>query len=877
MIWWSTSHDVKEGVEVTTKLMSPEQFFGYRLGSDRKIARWDRIVEYYYHLASASDRIKVQEIGKSTEGNPFLLVVISAPENLANLEHLRQVNLKISDPRGLTEEHVKALINEGRAVVCQSMSLHGNEIGGTQMSPELAHDLVSSVCEDDLRILKNVIFLLVPCFNPDGQIMITDWYDKYLGTEYEGSGMPWLYQKYTGHDNNRDAFMLNIPESQHVAKILFRDWIPQVYQDHHHMGSNGIRFYIAPYSDPIRPNADPLVWREISWYGSHMAYKLEEAGKAGVIGGSHWSAWGHLGFHRITVFHNIAGLLTESASAKMATPMYVHPNQLVGCDAKTHPRYEAQTNFPNPWPGGWWRLRDIVEQQKISSWALLDIAARYRETVLRNAYVKAKHQTDAGRQAKPIAYVIPREQHDPLTALRLVRLLLDQGVEVKVARAQFEAGGRVYPAKSHVVFLDQPKMGLIKVLLARTLYPDAYWTRNPDGSPMVYDLAADAVPEYMGVTVTPVDDCCSGDFEVVTEPAWTASTPCTACAPCVPCSSRAADEAKAGYVLDGRLNDSFTTVGHLVRAGATVSRLDAPVCAGQKALPAGAFYIQGDLRESQECGRLAKLAPYLHGVSHTPAVAMHKTGYLRVGVYQRYWGGNMDEGWTRYVFDRFGIPYVTLMDADFQHDLREKVDVLVLPSDRKALIIGPDKIDRNDPAARPFARVRDTVVPPEYRSGIGKEGASAIKEFARGGGRLVALDHASEFAIDVLGLKVRNVVAGMDFRSFYCHGSTLCVKVDNTHPVGYGMPRDAFVFNLDSPTFDIYETFSAEDYDIIAQYPERDVLQSGWLIGEDKIAGKAALVAAQVGKGQAILFGFRPQFRGQTHGTYKLLFNCLLE
>ncbi|MEM3056895.1 MAG: M14 family zinc carboxypeptidase, partial [Candidatus Bathyarchaeia archaeon] len=232
------------------KVTPPEEFFGFRLGSDGKIARWDRIVEYFRLLERQSEEIKVIDMGPSTEGNPFLLVIISSANNLMNLERLRQINLRLSDPRGVSEEEAERLIKEGRAVICQSMSLHATEIGGTQMAPELAYDLLTRDDEETRRIKENVIFLMVPCFNPDGQIMVTDWYNKWLGTEYEGCDLPWLYHKYVGHDNNRDAFMTNMIESRYMAQILFRDWIPQAYQDHHHMGSYGARLYVAPYCEP---------------------------------------------------------------------------------------------------------------------------------------------------------------------------------------------------------------------------------------------------------------------------------------------------------------------------------------------------------------------------------------------------------------------------------------------------------------------------------------------------------------------------------------------------------------------------------------------------------------------------------------------------
>jgi hypothetical protein len=848
-------HTGERSMPVNSKITSPEKFFGFRLGSDRKMARWDRIVEYFYLLEKESDCIKVVEMGKSTEGNPFMAVFISSADNLANLEHYRQVNAKIADPRGIPEHEIKELIKEGKAVVCQTMSLHATEIGGTQMAPELAYDLLACESDDNLCILNNVISIIVPSFNPDGQIMVTDWYNKCLGTEYEGTGLPWLYHKYAGHDNNRDAFAQNLVESRYVAKLLLTDWHPQAYQDHHHMGSYGARLYLAPYSDGIRPHADPLVWREDEWFGAHMAYTLEEHGKTGILNGAQYPGWGHYGFHWLTTHHNIAGMLTESASAKLATPLYIHPHQLRGASPKTMPTYEAQTNFPHPWPGGWWRLRDIVEQQKIAAWALLDICAKYKEKVLWNAYLKAKRQTERGAKGTPVAYAIRPCQHDPLTALKLVNLMLLQGLEVKEAKESFQVAGRVYPKGTYIVSLDQPKMGVAKNLLGRTFYPDNYWTRNPDGSPIMYDTATDTIGEFMGVEVLPIEQAFEADLEVIT------SVPMSVCQV----------QEDVGYYLDSRFNDSFLAVNRLLKHGAKVSRVGEPVEVTGEKLGPGAFYIENGPGILDVVGAISKDLGVRFIASSQAPVEKTEIKNLRVGMYQRYYGGNMDEGWTRLLLEKFEFPYVTIRDEDIKPgNLNERFDVLILPSDRSQMILGTDVESESRERGRPMP-----PVPPEYRSGIGQEGAQAIKDFVNRGGRLVALDGASDFAIETLGLKVKNVVANTTWKDFYCHGSTLHANVCNRHPLAYGMPEEALVLNFDSPTFQITEAFSAEKYEIVAQYPHKDLLQSGWIIGEQMIAGKPCMLSVKVGDGQAVLIGFRTQFRSQTHGTFKFLFNCL--
>jgi hypothetical protein len=856
--------------EAQSQVTSPEKFFGFQLGSDRKIARWDKIVEYFTLLErEGGGKLKVVNMGPTTMGNPFLLVIISSPNNLAKLERLREVNVRISDPRGLTEQEVKKLIGEGKAVICQSMSLHATEIGGTQMAPELAYDLLSRGDEETQRILDNVVFLLVPSFNPDGAIMVADWYQKTLGTEYEGANLPWLYHKYVGHDNNRDAFQTNMIESQYMAKILFRDWIPQAYLDHHHMGSYGARIFVPPYAEPVRPYADPLVWREMSWYGAHIAYKEQEARLSGVINMAQYSGWGHFGFHWITPFHNIAGMLTESASARLATPIYIHPDQLRG-GARGLPSYEEQTTFPDPWPGGWWRLRDIVERQKVSAWALLDLAARNRETVLWNAYQKAKRQTERGAEGKPAAYVIPAAQHDPLTAVKLVNKLLIQGIEVQQAPKGFTTtDGVTYPAGSYVVSLAQPKMGLIRYLLGRTFYPDNEWTRARDASPMrPYDMATDTMFEFMGVRVDPLDAAVKGDLQKLTAAVQPAGK---------------VAQGGVGYAFDGRLNDSFKALNLLLEKGVAVRRVDK----ADQGLRPGDFVVAAG-SEAILAGVAKETGIDFMALKEDPKQGTHEVKRLRISMYQRYAGGNMDEGWTRWLLEQFGFPYTTLMDAEIKKGgLNEKYDVIILPDDSTARIVGERGATPGRPAGAPTPTIAgetpgafgrpEEVTPPEYRSGIGNEGVAALRTFVEKGGTLLTLGGASNFAIERLGLSVRNVVAGKSSKEFWCPGSTLKVKSDNANPLAYGMPSDGLAVYLSgNPAFEIIPTDHNERYAVIVRYADRDLLQSGWLIGEETLAKKAAMIAAQYGEGRVVLIGFRTQHRAQTHGTFKLLFNALV-
>jgi hypothetical protein len=837
-------------VEAQTKIASPEEFFGFKLGSDKKIARWDRIVDYFKHLEKESGKISVIDMGPSTMGHPFLWVIISSPENLANLDRLKEINDKISDPRGIPEEDIKKLVDEGKAVICQSMSLHATEIGGTQMAPEMAYDLVIRKDEETLRILNNVVFHMIPCFNPDGQIMVADWYRKTVGTEYEGASLPWLYHKYVGHDNNRDGDFLNMIESKYAAKILYREWIPQAYIDHHQMGSYGARLYVPPYCDPIRPYADPLIWREISWYGAHIAYKLEENGKTGIINDAQFPGWGHYGWHWITPFHNIAGMLTESASTKLATPLYIHPEQL-SAGGRQFPAYEAQTSFPHPWPGGWWRLREIVEQKKISAWALLDLAARHKDTVLWNAYLKAKRQTERGAKGKPRAYVIPINQHDPLTALKMINTLLLSGIEIKRANNSFTVGNTIYPEGSFIITLAQPKMGLIRNLLGRTFYPENEWTMRDKETPLrPYDLATHTMNEFMGVRADPIDEEAEGDFEILTAQ--------------LQMSGRVETGGGAGYVLDGRMNNSFKAVNLLLDKGIAVRRIGKThnnLHPGDFFVPEGSEAVYEPIAEQTGVDFKALKSEIKQDA--------HELKKPRIGMYQRYWGGNMDEGWTRFLLEQFAFPYTSLMDAEIKKgNLEAKYSVIILPHDSTGMITGE---------IPPRYRRYLSGYPDEYKSGIGKEGVAALKEFVKNGGILVTLGEACSFAIEKFALNVRNALDDLDSKDFFCPGSTLKVTFDNSHPLAFGMPEEGFVVFYSSQAFEIVPGQHNEKYETVVRYQDKDILQSGWLRGEEHLSNKPAMIAAQYGKGKVVLMGFRPQHRCQAHGTFKLFFNALLQ
>jgi hypothetical protein len=911
-----------KGEPPRVRLTTPEAFFGFPMGADKKMAHWDDMVRYYDMLGKASDRIQVVNMGKTSEGRPFYALFISSPANLAKLEDYRRINASIADPRGISDDSLAVLAARGKAVIIQSMSMHSTEIGGSQMAVELVYDLLTRNDDEAKRILDNVITIIIPSFNPDGEVMVTEWYRKTVGTEAEGTSPPWLYQKYAGHDNNRDAFQQNLPDSRYIARLLFREWIPQAYVDHHHMGGNGARIYLPPYAEPVRPYADPIVWRELSWYGAQMATKEEEYSMSGVINNAVYSGWGHMGFHWITPFHNIAGMLTESASANLASPSTLTKAQLQG-NTRNLITYKEQTNFPNPWPGGVWHLRDIVDRQKISAWATLDLAARNTEVVLRNMYLKGKHQTERGASGTPKAYVVSvgPDQHDPLTTRKMIQNLLNQGVEVMQSASGFTQDGKTYGPGTYVVSMAQPKMGVVRWMLGRTFYPDNEYTRDNDGNPIrPYDMATDVMAEFMGVKVDPTDAKVTASLSKVTNAEPPAGT---------------VAKGPKGYAFSGRLNDSWRAANLFFAKNVAVRRVDH----ASRTLHVGDYVVTS--APADVVAAIARATGVdFSALAEDAAKVSHVIKPLRVAMYQRYNGGNADEGWTRLLFEQFDQPYHSIFDPELKAgNLTAKYDVIILPADNAGTLVGRvggpgvaggggggeagrgaalgaespggrggtagDTVSASgDPnprggggnavlggaggggggrglggggggGGRGGAGGRGTQMPAEYRSGFGDEGISALRDFVQRGGTLVTFGESGQFAIDRFQLPLRDVTAGLPFKQFWCPGCTLRIDVDTASSLGAGMPANALaVWLAGSQAYEV-QPAGTSTVQVIARIAARDILQSGWLLGERVVAGRPTMVSVPLGQGHVVLIGFRVQHRDQAHGTYKLLFNTL--
>ena len=840
---------------MSPEIPSPEEFYGHKMGADRKLARWDKIVEYFWVL-DKSPCVKVVELGQSTEGNPFLLAIVSSAENIKNADKIRDMSWKIAHPKGLTKKEVEKIVKEGKTVVAMTNSLHASEVGGTQMSSELAYELATSPEHEQIR--QNTVLLLVPSFNPDGNIMVVDWYNKTLDTEYEGTSTPYLYHKYVGHDNNRDAVHNSQVESQMVSQFMYKEWYPQAYIDHHHMGGTGARFYIPPFANPVNDVVDPLIWTEQTLYGGMMATMLESQGMTGVEQAATYPGEFMPTFNYIPCWHNICGMLTESASARLATPSYVHYHQLRG-SSRGRPEYRTQMGFAHPWPGGWWKLRNVVEQQKVASLACLTVVAQSRELILKNMHMKATRNIEKGEKEAPYAFIIKPEQHDELTAYKFMKTLMDMDVVISRSTREFKAEGVTYPRGTYVVFAAQPCRPYIISLLKRTFYYAGPYSFDDKGKPKApYDLCSYTIGEFMGIGLHETKKAFEGSFEELTSIRYPRGN---------------VDKTTKGWLLDCRTNESFAAVNRLLRRGVEIHRTDEPVTVGEHHFSKGSFYVPLNDGVEKEVKRQSK-RHHLNFVDttendfHSNPVKM-----LRIGMYHRYRGGNMDEGWTRWLLEQYRFRFKKLMDNDIKRGkLINKYDVIILPSDTKEMITGEGL---EEYYKKRFGGARaPPKYPKEYATGIGKEGVEKLKDFVEAGGLLLCFANASEFAIEFLGLPVKNVIKDIASTEFFCPGSTLRVDVNYDNPLTQGVQDDLSIIYRRNAVYEVASGKESHNMQVVLSYPESHIMQSGWLIGEKYLSRKAALIDAKKGEGRAVLFGFSPQFRAQSDASFKLFFNC---
>ncbi len=839
------------------QIPSPEERFGFRMGADRQLVSADGIEEYFQLVASRSDRVRIVDIGTTTEGHRTIAAIVSAPENMARLEQIRLTNERLADPRVLNQADARRLAALHKTVVAIGASIHASEIGATQAANDILHWLATASDPSTLNILQNVVVILIPSLNPDGHRLVYDWYARTKGTPFEGGPMPWLYHKYAGHDINRDAFMMNLAENRNLARFFYTQWHPQVFLTLHQMEANGPRFFVPPNTDPIDLNYDPLIWRSAALLGDAMALELQREGKTGVISSAKYDYYWPGFEDSAPLGHNTICLLTEVASVDIATPLNIAPADL-RAGFKGLPDYKPQINFPDPWPGGRWTLRDIVDYELTAVRGLLFAAAAYREQLVLNFYEMGRRAVERGVEGGPYAFLIPADQHDRFTMARLEELLLQGGVEIHRTLEPFRADGEPYPAGTDLIFLAQPYRAYVKTLLEQQRYPAQ---RLSAGAPpeRPYDVAGWTLPQQMGVNVVTIERT----FEpppttrlvkaaVAAEPVW--------------------GERRPGYwLVDARGNGGAIAINRLVAAGAMPSWTSSPIDANGYRFPAGSLVVPYVRTAEAAVASIARdLGLRVDGIKGKPPAGVRAIGRARIALYKP-WTENMDEGWTRWVLEQYGFTFTSLSDSDIRAgNLRARFDAVIIPS------AASERLISGYPA---------NVVPQDYAGGLGEAGLEALRIFTRAGGTLLCLGQSAGLGIDMFGLPVRDVTRDAGDRVFV-PGSVLRLDLDPQRPLSFGMPAQTTAFFAFSSAFVSASSVSAPagrgadpsataGIETIAHYGSKDLLLSGWLEGEELIAGRAAIVQAAIGSGRVVLFGFPVQHRGQSQATFRLLFNAL--
>jgi hypothetical protein len=856
------------GAASAQKIPAPEEVLGFKVGADFHLATFQQAHTYFKLLEQASPMLRVVEIGKTSMGRPMIYTVITSQANMAKLDRYREITRRLSLARGLDDEQARALAAEGKAVVYIDGGLHAGECAPAQHNIQLAYDLLTSTDAATRRILDNVILVLVFA-NPDGMDLLAEWYHANIGTPYEVSDLPWPPNKYVGGDVNRDSYMGNMIETQHLNRIVNEEWFPEILYNHHQTAPFPARIWLHPASEPTNPNVHPLLVRWQNLLGTAMGAAFDRAGQAGAISRTVFDTWYPGYVTQVVDAHNVISLLTETALYEYATPHFYTIEDF----PEAYRDFTMSTFYPNPWKGGWWRLRDAVEYCLTASKAVLETAASYRQDLLFDKYQMGRDTIARFKKEPPYGWIVPRDQWDAPAAADMIARLQRHGLEVFTADASFSADGIHYPAGTWVLPTSQPFGFFLKNLFEEQRYPDL--SKYPDAwqslvSPQrfrdaylpPYDLAGWTMPYQMGVKAVAVNS----PLEVRMSPAAKAGpTPAKV------------EGAGPSYVLSPKINNSAIAINRILAGGGEVARSREAIAVGAETLPPGAFVVSKGLTGASAQALAKELGVPVWATAKGAGAQALRLKKPRLALYQS-WTAPSDEGWVRWLLERYEFAFTAIHDAEIRAgELGRAFDVIVMPSMRTEAIVAGHKAGK---------------MPPPYVGGITEGGVRNLKAFVEGGGTLILLDGASRFATDKLGVPVADALK--DFKAprvfdgaggeaqtveFACPGSVLRMQFDPKHPVAFGMPEEAPAMFTASPAFRVTPSFDAASpakaVETIARYPEGALLMSGYIKGEQHLQKTASAVDVPLGKGRVVMLGFAVAQRGQSQGTFKLLFNAI--
>ncbi len=834
----------------------PADVYGFEPGTDYKIADYTQIQDYLRRLDAASERVRMIEIGKSAEGRPMLLLFISSEQNLRQLDRWRDIAARLALAKDLQDSTARRLATEAKAIVWIDGGLHATERAHGQMTSVLAHKVATEETPEMRFIRDNVILLLMPVMNPDGLDLVVSWYRKNLGTPFETTNPPYLYHHYVGHDNNRDWFAIRQPETQAVSRVMYTQWFPQIVYNHHQTSPAWTRIFVPPFQDPVNPDIPPAVTAGVNLVGTAMVKRFADEGKDGAVSHVQFDMWWNGGVRTAPYYHNMIGILTETAQPSPTPTLWdpaKRPTYLDFGRSGQVSTSDPSIMYPYPWKGGWLHFKDAIDYMITGSMAVLDIGAKRRFDWLYNIYKMGREAIDKGKAGGPYAYVVPTEQWDKGAAEDFLNMLRRGGVEVRQASAAFSAGGRQFAAGSYVVYTGQAFRAHLMNLFEKQVYPERrLYAGGPPEPP--YDMAGWTLPLQMGVDLARVDQ----PFNATTQPVDVAA----------PAAGTVSGNGGFGYVSSARSTDGALAANRLLQAGESVSWTLAPMSVDGQTLEPGAFVVQTKPTTRARVDSLARtMGLTFTGLASAPSAPLGALKQPRVALYKS-WVPSMDEGWTRWLLEQYQFPVDTIHDGDIRQGDLSRYDAVILPDQPASQIL-------NGHAA--------STMPAEFTGGVGVEGAAALKRYVERGGTVLALDGASDFAIEQFGLPVRDVIEGVRPEDFYIPGSLVGLEVDPRSPVAYGMREQSIAFFVDSRAFEVVsparandKTAPAQAASVVARYPTDNILRSGWALGaKEHLGGRAAVVHAKLGQGDVVLVGFRSQFRGQPQNTFKLIFNTL--
>ncbi|MDF1572134.1 MAG: M14 family metallopeptidase [Bacteroidales bacterium] len=848
----------------SAEVKSPESYFGFHPGSDGNLFGYDDMIGYLRELEKSSDRIRLEEIGTSPMGKNIYIAFFSGSGNIAKLPELKKINRELALEPELPDEQRERYFKESKVFILVTLSMHSTEVGPSQAAPLVAYDLVTTRDAKKLQWLNNVVLMMVPSHNPDGMDMVVEHYNKYKGTEYEGSSLPDVYHKYVGHDNNRDFLILSQEDTKAIAAIYNKTWFPQVMVEKHQMGSTGVRYFVPPNHDPIAENVPGSIFAWSGLFGQNMAKDMGGAGLKGVaqhyLFDDYWP-----GSTETCIWKNVIGFLTEAASARTASPVYIEPTEL-SVGGKGLSEYKKGINMLHPWEGGWWRLGDIVEYEIVSTMSVLKTASNHREDILRFRNDLCREMVEAGRTGPPYYYILPREQHDPGELVGIVDLLQEHGIDVYQLEKGFVVEDISYNPGDFVIPLAQPFRAFIKEVMEVQEFPERHFT--PGGELIKpYDITSWSLPLHRNVKSFEVNTRVEeleqqisivGDFSLQSPVPGTASR----------------------IVLPASSNASFQAAFAALSKGINVDRLTGKVEINGEQVPGGSFVLslEGEdgtvARQLVEALRIPVIP--VQGDIELPVIPLKMP---RIALVETYFH-DMDAGWTRYVFDTYHIPFTKIRPHEIgDAKLSKNYDVVIFPDENKDLLM-EGKYKRGE-------NYYQGNYHPDVAKGMGKEGMQELIAFLDQGGQVISWGQSTALFEGTLKigegedaeafmLPFKDISPELQKAGLYVPGSLVKIELKKDHPLTLGMPAETGVFSRGRPVFSTSIPGFDMDRRVIASFPEKEILLSGYAAEEEKMGNKSAMLWLKKGEGQLVLFGFNPQFRASTQGSFKLLFNALL-